>query len=187
MKLKEEMNMKKKMVMGALSAVLVLGGAFAVGATNNDSGSKGEVKANAAKTILGYDEVKKIALQKVDGVVEEVELEREANTAVYEVDIEKDHIDYDLHIDAYSGEVYSVDRDDDGDDDDNFSNYENVISQDDAIAIAEKAANGKVVEIELDEDDGFLKYEVELRTDRGEAEVEIDATTGNVLEVELDD
>ena len=44
-----------------------------------------------------------------------------------------------------------------------------------------------MVEIELDEDDGLLKYEVELRTDRGEAEVEIDALTGNVLEVELDD
>ena len=176
--------MKKKMIIGTLSAVFVLGGAFAVGASNNDDGTKVEAKANNTKTILGYDEVKKIALQKVDGVVEEIELEREANTAVYEVDIEKDDIDYDLHIDAYSGEVYSVDRDDD--DDDNFSNYKNVISQADAIAIAEKAANGKVVEIELDEDDGLLKYEVELRTDRGEAEVEIDASTGNVLEVELD-
>ena len=177
--------MKKKMIIGTLSAVFVLGGAFAVGASNNDDGTKVEAKANNAKTILGYDEVKKIALQKVDGVVEEIELEREANTAVYEVDIEKDDIDYDLHIDAYSGEVYSVDRDDEvmmmi------FSNYKNVISQADAIAIAEKAANGKVVEIELDEDDGLLKYEVEFRTDRGEAEVEIDATTGNVLEVELD-
>ena len=68
-----------------------------------------------------------------------------------------------------------------------FLNNKNTISQDDAIAIAEKAANGKVVEIELDEDDGFIKYDVELRTDRGEAEVEIDAITGNVLEVELDD
>ena len=68
-----------------------------------------------------------------------------------------------------------------------LSNNKNIISQADAIAIAEKAANGKVVEIELDEDDGLLKYDVELRTDRGEAEVEIDASTGNVLEVELDD
>ena len=176
--------MKKKMIIGTLSAVFVLGGAFAVGASNNDDGTKVEAKANNAKTILGYDEVKKIALQEVDGVVEEIELEREANTALYEVDIEKDNIDYDLHIDAYSGEIYSVDRDDD--DDDDFSNYKNIISQSDAIAIAEKAANGKVVEIELDEDDGLLKYEAELRTDRGEAEVEIDASTGNVLEVELD-
>ena len=176
--------MKKKIMIGTLSAVFVLGGAFAVGASNNDDGSKVEAKANNTKTILGYDEVKQIALQEVNGVIEEIELEREANTALYEVDIEKDDIDYDLHIDAYSGEIYSVDRDDD--DDDDFSNYKNIISQDDAIAIAEKAANGKVEEIELDEDDGLLKYDVELRTDRGEAEVEIDASTGNVLEVELD-
>ena len=40
-------------------------------------------------------------------------------------------------------------------DDENFINNKNIISQADAIAIAEKAANGKVVEIELDEDDGF--------------------------------
>ena len=112
--------MKKKMVIGTLSAAFVLGGAFAVGASNNDDGSKVDVKVNNTKTILSLDEVKKIALQEVDGVVEEIELERESNTAVYEVDIEKDNIDYDLHIDAYSGEIYSVDRDDDGDDDDNF-------------------------------------------------------------------
>ena len=67
--------MKKKMVIGALSAVFVLGGAFAVGASNNDDGTKVEAKANKAQTILGYDEVKKIALQKVDGVVEGIELE----------------------------------------------------------------------------------------------------------------
>ena len=104
--------MKKKMFIGTLSAALVLGGAIAVGASNNADGSKIDAKANNAKTILALDEVKKIALQKVDGVVEEIELEREANNAVYEVDIEKDDIDYDLYIDAYSGEIYSVDRDD---------------------------------------------------------------------------
>ena len=103
--------MKKKMVIGTLSAALVFGGAFAVGASNNDDGNKVEGKADT-KTILSYDEVKKIALQKVNGVVEEIELENEANKAVYEVDIEKNDIDYDLYIDAYSGEIYSVDRDD---------------------------------------------------------------------------
>jgi uncharacterized membrane protein YkoI len=187
--LKEEYEMKKKMVIGTLSAALVFGGAFAVGASNNDDGSKVDAKANQAQTFLSLDEVKKIALQEVDGVVEEMELENKSNKAIYEVDIEKDDIDYDLYIDAYSGEIYSVDRDDhdNDDDDDNFLNNKNTISQDDAIAIAEKTANGKVVEIKLDEDDGFLKYDVELRTDRGEAEVEIDAITGNVLEVELDD
>ena len=183
--------MKKKMVIGTLSAALVLGGAIAVGASNNADGSKVDAQANNAKTFLALDEVKKIALQEVDGVVEEIELEKESNKAVYEVDIEKDDIDYDLYIDAYSGEIYSVDRDDHNDDDDindtNLSNNKNTISQADATAIAEKAVNGKVIEIEKDEDDGLIKYEVELKTDRGEAEVEIDASTGKVLNVEWDD
>jgi uncharacterized membrane protein YkoI len=191
MKLKEEIEMKKKMVIGTLSAALVFGGAFAVGASNNDDTSKVDAKANNAKTFLTLDEVKKVALQEVDGVVEEIELENESNKAVYEVDIEKNDIDYDLYIDAYSGEIYSVDRDDhnndDDIDDDNLSNNKNTISQADATAIAEKAVNGKVVEIEKDEDDGLIKYEVELNTDRGEAEVEIDASTGKVLDVEWDD
>ena len=191
MKLKEEIEMKKKMVIGTLSAALVFGGAFAVGASNNDDASKVDAKANNTKTFLSLDEVKKIALQEVNGVVEEIELENESNKAVYEVDIEKDDIDYDLYIDAYSGEIYSVDRDDhnndDDIDDDNLSNNKNTISQADATAIAEKAVNGKVIEIEKDEDDGLIKYEVELNTDRGEAEVEIDASTGKVLDVEWDD
>ena len=180
--------MKKKLLIGTLGAALVFGGAFAVGASNNDDVSTTN-KTKNEKTFLSTDEVEKIALQEVDGVVEEIELEKESGKAVYEVDIEKDDIDYDLHIDAYSGEIYTIDRDDD--DDNNHShngqNNQNIISQADAIAIAEKAVNGKVVEIEKDEDDGLIKYEVELKTDRGEAEVEIDASTGKVLEVELDD
>ena len=195
MKLKEEIEMKKKMVIGTLSAALVFGGAFAVGASNNDDGGKVDAKVNNTKTFLGIDEVKKIALQEVNGVVEDIELEKETNKAVYEVDIEKNDIDYDLYIDAYSGEIYSVDRDDHNDDDinddDNLSNSnqnnKNIISQADATAIAEKAVNGKVGEIAKDEDDGFIKYEVELKTDRGEAEVEIHASTGKVLDVEWDD
>lgn len=180
--------MKKKMLIGTLSAALVFGGAFAVGASNNEDVNKVNDKAKNEKTFLSLDEVKKIALQEVNGVVEEIELERKSDKAVYEVDIEKDDIDYDLHIDAYSGEIYSVDDDDH---DENLSNSnqntKNTISQVDATAIAEKAVNGKVVEIKKDENDGFFKYEVELKTDRGEAEVEIDASTGKVLDVEWDD
>ena len=76
MKLKEEIEMKKKMVIGTLSAALVFGGAFAVGASNNDDVSKVDDKANNEKTFLSTDEVEKIALQEVDGVVEEIELEK---------------------------------------------------------------------------------------------------------------
>ena len=96
MKLKEEIKMKKKMVIGTLSAALVFGGAFAVGASNNDDGGKVDPKVNNTKTFLGIDEVKKVALQEVNGAVEDIELENESNKAVYEVDIKKDDIDYSL-------------------------------------------------------------------------------------------
>lgn len=178
--------MKKKLLIGTLGAALVFGGALAVSATNNDDVSKTN-KTKVEKTFLSTDEVEKIALQKVNGVVEEIELERESGKVVYEVDIEKDDIDYDLHIDAYSGEIYSIDRDDDDNLSNGHQNSKNIISQADAIATAEKAVNGKVVEIEKDEDDGLIKYEVELKTDRGEADVEIEASSGKVLEVKLDD
>ncbi|WP_191090798.1 PepSY domain-containing protein [Niallia endozanthoxylica] len=179
--------MKRKVLIGTLGAALVFGGAFAVGAADNDN-------AKNEKTFLSTDKVEKIVLQEVDGVLQSIELEKELDKVMYEVDIEKNNVDYDLYIDAYSGEVYSVDRDDmddDNDDNTNLSNGDqtnkNTISQADATTIAEKAVNGKVVEISKDEDDGFIKYEVELKTDRGEAEVEIDASTGKVLEVEWDD
>jgi uncharacterized membrane protein YkoI len=180
--------MKKKMLIGTLGAALVFGGAFAVGAAGNDDISTIN-KTNTEKTMLSTDEVKKIAVQEVAGVIEEIELEKRSGKFVYEIDIEKDDVDYDLHIDAYSGEIYAIDRDDDDDVNSSNSrqNHKNIISQADAIAIAEKAVNGKVVEIEKDKDDGLIKYEVELKTGRGEADVEIDAASGKVLDVEWDD
>jgi uncharacterized membrane protein YkoI len=185
--------MKRKVLIGTLGAALVFGGAFAVSATNNDDVSTVDTnKTKNEKTFLSTDEVEKIALQEVAGVVEEIELEKKSGKVIYEVDIEKDDVDYDLYIDAYSGEIYTINRDDDDDDDNlnpsNSGQYnKNIISQADATAIAERAVNGKVVEIEKNADDGFIKYEVELQTDRGEAEVEIDASSGKVLEVEWDD
>ncbi len=182
--------MKKKLLIGTLGAALVFGGAFAVGAAKNDDGRPVE-QSKTERTLLSVDEVKNIALQEVNGVIEEIELESRSGNKVYEVEIEKDEVDYDLTIDAYSGEVYTINGDDDDDDDITRSNptqnKQDIISQADAAAIAEKTVNGKVIEIERDSDDGVIKYEVELKTDRGEAEVEIDAATGKVLEVEWDD
>jgi uncharacterized membrane protein YkoI len=194
MNIKGGNKMKKKWLIGTLGAALVFGGAFAVSAAKNDDGNAVNPTTKNEKTFLSTDEIKKIALQEVNGVLEDIELEKESGKAVYEVDIEKDDRDYDVYMDAYSGEIYSVDRDDDHDDDDDRANRSNgeqnqksIISQADAAAIAEKAVNGRMVEIEKDEDDGFIKYEVELKTDRGETEVEIDASTGKVLDVEYDD
>jgi uncharacterized membrane protein YkoI len=193
--------MKRKVLIGTLASALVLGGAFAVGATNNDGSNSVEGINQSENEMITIEEAKKTALKEVDGKVESIELERKRDKMLYEVEIEKDHRDYDVYIDASTGKLYSVHQDDDFDDD--SDDYEKVdpstingnatetnegtISQTEAVKIAEKAVNGKMYEIEKDEDDGFFKYEVELKTDHGEAEVEIDAVTGKVLEVEFND
>ncbi|MHA6253029.1 PepSY domain-containing protein [Oceanobacillus sp. CAU 1775] len=62
-----------------------------------------------------------------------------------------------------------------------------IITQEQAVNIALKQFSGKVEDVELDDDDGRLIYEIEIENDRGdEAEIEIDAYTGAVLVVDID-
>lgn len=65
-------------------------------------------------------------------------------------------------------------------------NKRTVIDSSEAISIAKDAFSGKVVKFELDEDDGRLIYEIELESDREEAEIEIDAYTGEIIVIEID-
>lgn len=194
--------MKRKVLIGTLASALVLGGAFAVGATNNDGSNSVEGTNQSKNEMITIEEAEKAALKEVAGKVESIELERKLDKMIYEVEIEKDYMDYDVYIDANTRELHSVNQDDDFDDDDSVAyksddaskananptqTNEVTISQAEAVKIAEKEVNGKMHEIEKEEDDGLIKYKVELKTNRGEAEVDIDAVTGKILEVEFDD
>ena len=59
-----------------------------------------------------------------------------------------------------------------------------AISEDDAKRIAEEETGGVAGDVTSEKEDGILVYEVQVETDDGPAEVEIDANTGEVLEVE---
>lgn len=62
-----------------------------------------------------------------------------------------------------------------------------IISREEAKNIALGLVNGTIVEFELDEDDGRQEYEIEIIANGIEYEIEIDASTGKVLEFESDD
>ena len=224
--------MKRKVLIGTVVTALVLGGAFIVGASNNDDSNPlraaSDHSLNNTNKIdnekITIEEAKTIALKEVNGEVESIELEQKLDKLLYKVKIAKDNVEYDVYIEASTGKVSSVNQDDNNDDDkfddhsaddkyddnndddivgdDDDSNIKQkdssavnaintqineTISQDQAIKIAEEAVNGKMTEIKKDQDDGILQYEVELGTDRGKAEVDVDVTTGKVLKVEFDD
>lgn len=208
------MKMKRKVLIGTVVTALVLGGAFIVGASNNDDSNPlraaSDHSLNNTNKIdnekITIEEAKTIALKEVNGEVESIELEQKLDKLLYKVKIAKDNVEYDVYIEASTGKVSSVNQDDNNDDDivgdDDGSNIKQkdssavnaintqineTISQDQAIKIAEEAVNGKMTEIKKDQDDGILQYEVELGTDRGKAEVDVDVTTGKVLKVEFDD
>lgn len=60
------------------------------------------------------------------------------------------------------------------------------ITRQQAEKIAVQAVQGKVVEVDLDKDDGVLIYEIELKTAYGKAEVDIAAYGGKVLLIDKD-
>lgn len=89
----------------------------------------------------------------------------------------KDDSDYDDYYDD----------NDDYDDDYKQSKTEkpSIISRVEAESIALSIANGTITDFDFDEDD--LEYEVEIELGNKEYEIAIDARTGEVLEVEIDD
>ncbi|MBX9971789.1 PepSY domain-containing protein [Cytobacillus firmus] len=185
--------MNKKFAVISLAGAVLLGGAVAAGAADtNGQGSTGS-KKEAVQDLITVEEAKKIALSEAEGRVESIELERANGKQYYDIDIENGKEDFDIKIHALDGEVISINKErDDDDNDDNYQsekevNGENIISEQKAIEIAEKEVNGTLKEIEIDGDDGQNLYEIELKTNKGEADVDIDAETGKILKVELDD
>ncbi len=180
----------KRLVPITLAAALILGGSLAVkqGFAQKDDQQKVEVKQT--NEVIGMEKAKAAALKQVNGTVEGIELESKNGRTYYEVDIDKDKKDYDIYVDAHTADILKVEEngfDDDRDDQVSTTTLEGLLSEQEAMAIATKQVAGEIVKIELDKDDGRYEYEMELKTDKGEADITIDAETGKVLELELDD
>ncbi|WP_042147276.1 PepSY domain-containing protein [Paucisalibacillus sp. EB02] len=185
--------MNKKFITCIITVGLLLGGTTIAAASLNDNVNTtkkdpGNVKTEVVKEkegLISPEEAIEIAQSEQDGYVESVELEREHGYVYYEVDFENP--DHDVYIDASTGEVLRVEWDDDDRDEyNNKQNLESIMSIEEAKEIAVAEVGGKVIEVDLDEDDGRYEYELELRTDRGEAEITIDAESGEIIEMEID-
>lgn len=184
--------MKKWMMIPVLAGVVVLGGVAMV--ANADKGDKGTPDG-----YLTVEEVKAKAVETVGGVVTEIELDRQVSGDKYEVEVKSEGVEYDLDIDAKTGEVLRTKQDDHkhvekvhakGKDNASVAvSNKKMLTMEEVIAIAMKQAQGVVTEAELDDDDGRLHYDIEIEDGTYEYEFEIDAITGEILvfEKERDD
>ncbi|MEG0449471.1 MAG: PepSY domain-containing protein [Lysinibacillus sp.] len=176
--------MKKIIVIPALVGVLGIGAA--VGSTTLLAGKAQEQKA------LTVQEIEKKALAIVKGTVTDIEFDKESTGDVYEVEITTATEEYDLKLDAYTGEllkqkVETLNDDDDRDDTANKQTENNTavkITKEEAIKAAMSQANGTVTQVEL-EDGGV--YEITIEDGELEYEVEVDGSTIKIISVEQDD
>jgi len=171
---------------------LVLGSVAMVAGANQNL-DQASVNGKEKTSILTNEEITEKALAKVDGTVTEVELERKLSGSVYEVEIKKDGYEYDLDLDAVTGEVLKEDKSTDDDEaglDDNTTKSDSsdvAITHEAAIEIALKEAAGTVTEIELEIDNGRTYYEIEIEVGTKEVDIEVDAKSGAVLSGDKDD
>ncbi|HLR74314.1 MAG TPA: PepSY domain-containing protein [Virgibacillus sp.] len=203
--------MKKKLIVTIGAVVCAVG--LGVGIYQSD--------ASAPSPNLSVDQIEQMVSDQYPGTITEIELEKEYNQLVYEVDIEDDGKKYELKLDANSGEVLKLEEkvkstkqekmalnDDEQDEqkekqsDQKATNKEKesdapaksstkdeqktVIDVHDAVEFALKEFTGTVTEIELDEDDGRFIYEIEIKSGNEKAEFDIDVYTGEILSIEIE-
>lgn len=237
------------MTIGVIGVVTVLG--FGVYHSN----------ASQADPTLTPENIKELVQAQYPGTITELQLDKDANGSVYEVEVTNDGVEYELKIDGQSGEVINlkeklvaakeragtkevidlkekekeqkeeekqavkekeeqekqakekeekekqekakadeqaqqktqVKKNESSANEGNKQQEEEtkstntVIDVNKAIDIALAKFPGTVDEVELDEEDGRLVYEIEIEGNGEEAEFEIDAYTGEIIVIEIEE
>lgn len=143
--------------------------------------------------LITRDKAIELAKKQVsDAVVTDVDLDWEASVYCYEIELKKDGVEYTVLINASTGDVIKTYEDKDDWHKDRGSQTSGTQgSQDIGIERAKQIAlalvpGGIICKCEPDHDDGKFIYEVELKKDNWEYEIEIDGKTGEVLKNEKD-
>ncbi|MFD0338621.1 PepSY domain-containing protein [Streptomyces sp. NPDC127117] len=191
--------MKRKFVIAAVTAAVLVGGTAATAvAFSDDDGHDREARSSVksgdtART--GVAEAVTSAVEAVPGTVTEAELDDEDGGLVWELDVYgSDKVWHDVTVDAGNGKVLGKHTsDDDGDDDrDRHAPRSAPVSLNAAVDAALKTQSGTVTSVDLDDNDGrsggALHWEVDVRgKDGGQHELNVDANTGKVTVDRSDD
>lgn len=122
-----------------------------------------------------------------------IDLDREQGTVAWDVDVVTSDAKREVIVDATTGTVLANRVDDDDDSSDDVAEDRRLLdaAKVDHVAALEKAvaevSDGRVVDLDLDEDDGTPEWDVDvIAPDRTEHELTIDAVTGAVTKHETD-
>ncbi|MCL2049371.1 MAG: PepSY domain-containing protein [Defluviitaleaceae bacterium] len=140
---------------------------------------------------LTFERAMQIALAEVGGgTVKDIEIDRLQGVQVYEVEVRFGGIEYDVYVNADTGVVERLKED--GRYNINATTAPCLTQATVAFARASQIAldevgGDSIKDIELEHKRGNLTFEVEVRVGYDEYDIDICATTGEVLRVKLDD
>lgn len=181
------MKIEKKIWGSLAAAVILLGGGYGISEVQGAAaGSTGSV--SQSKTLIGVAKAEANALKEAQGVVVSVELEKKFSGTYYDVEIRKSNQEIDVRVDAYNGKIVKVRKETDNHDDDFSKAKQNgtIISAGKAASVAAASVKGNFDELDLDEDDGILFYEVKFRNGNTETEVGVDAYSAKIVYTDVD-
>ena len=137
---------------------------------------------------ISLDEAKAIALSIREGTVTEAVLTKEKEAVIYEIGITNGNTETEIIIDPITGNILSTEEDVK----EVMTQEERALTTDKTIEermkeIALREVNGHIISIDTEKEEGRVLYEITINNGNDIAEVEIDAETGEILEVEWGD
>lgn len=152
--------------------------------TTNDTGIVDDTNTNAETegTLTLQDAVDIYMREYPPAQIQTVDFDEDSGKWTYEITGVSEEREYEVEIDAVSGEILRVDED--NVDDDAYIAFDAIITPEEAIEIATTALAEEVVMEgwELDVDDNRTKYDIEFQGN--DRDVTVDAETGEVLEID---
>lgn len=139
--------MKKVILVPVLLGAMGIGGVIAV--------TGGNITGSANSEKLTTSEIEKKALAEVKGTVSDIELETGVTKSYYEVEVITDDAEYDLKLDAFSGELLkkTKERLDDDDSIENSQSNTSTKSNVNSSAATAKQNNDVYDDDRYDDDD----------------------------------
>lgn len=155
---------------------------------NKESSQTKNHKSSNKKTVIDSNRAIEIAKGAFAGQVTELELDEDDGRLIYEIELRTGTEKAEIEIDAYTGEILVIEIENDNSNKYKFKSQDDqtVIGAEEAITIAKNKFDGRVTELQLDKEDGRLIYEIELISGNKEAELEINAYTGEIISIEID-
>ncbi|WP_414044355.1 PepSY domain-containing protein [Macrococcus animalis] len=163
------------------SSALILGASLLLGACGNEEEKTTDYKA--VKTDV--NEAIETAQKEVKGEVESISFgfDDKDKKWAYDVNLRGGNESHEITIDADTNKVLNKESEKEND---KFTpiQYKDVTPVEDVIEVAQKEFDGNVKEWSLDEDNGVVKYDIELDKDGKSKEFEIDGKTKKIIKQE---